>query len=184
MVKIAQRYALIVVDMQNDLVMPGSPLRVTGAKTTVPIIAKVLKTFRENKLPIFHTVREYRPDGSDIEITRLANFIEHTKGLVPGTKGCEIVEELRPVPGEYKLIKNRFSAFMSTELDLILCGTQYPSCIRATAFDSICYGYHTTVITDATSAKTTEIAESNIRDMKDIGIECIESSEFFKKLRV
>ncbi|MEI6055395.1 MAG: isochorismatase family cysteine hydrolase [Lentisphaerota bacterium] len=193
MAKIAQRYALVVVDMQNDLVMPGSPLRVAGAKATVPVIVKVLKTFREHKLPIFHTVREYRPDGSDIEITRLANFIEHTKGLVPGTKGCEIVEELRPVPGEYKLIKNRFSAFMSTELDfmlrrldinhIILCGTQYPSCIRATAFDSICYGYHTTVLTDATSAKTAEIAESNIRDMKDIGIECVESSEFFKKLR-
>lgn len=193
MAKIAQRYALIVVDMQNDFVMPGSPLRVAGAKATLPVIVKVLKTFRDHKLPIFHVVREYRPDGSDIEITRLANFIETSKGLVPGTRGCEIVEELRPVPGEYKLIKNRFSAFMNTELDfmlrrldinhIIICGTQYPSCIRATAFDAICYGYHTTILTDGTSAKTAEIAESNIRDMKDVGIECIESSEFFKKLR-
>ncbi len=193
MAKLAQKYALIVVDMQNDFVMPGSPHRVAGAKATVPVVAKVLKFFREYKLPIFHAVREYRPDGSDIEITKLSNFIEQTKGLVPGTKGCEIVEELRPFPGEYKLIKNRFSAFMSTELDfmlrrlnvnhVIICGTQYPSCIRATAFDAICYGYHATVITDATSAKTTEIAESNIRDMKDVDIECIESSELLKKLR-
>jgi len=194
MVKVAQRYALLIIDMQNDFVMPGSPMRVIGAKATVPVIAKLLKNFRDLKLPIFHCIREYRPDGSDIEITRLANFIEHTKGLVPGTKGCEIVEELRPRPGEYKIIKNRFSAFMNTELDfmlrrldvnhVIICGTQYPSCIRATAFYATCYGYYASVITDATSAKSPEIAESNIRDMKDVGIDCTDSSEFLKKLKV
>lgn len=193
MAKIVKRYALLVIDMQNDLVMPGSPLRVIGAKATVPVILKALITFRNYKLPIFHTVREYRPDGSDIEITRLTSFIEQNKGLVPGTRGCEIVGELRPLPGEYKIIKNRFSAFMNTELDfmlrrlevnhIVVCGTQYPSCIRTTVFDGISYGYHVTVLIDATSAKSKEIVESNIRDMKDIGVECIETAEFLKKLK-
>ena len=193
MAKVVKRYALLVVDMQNDLIMPGSPLRVIGAKATVPVIVKVLTAFRNCNLPIFHTVREYRPDGSDIEITRLTSFIEQNKKLVPGTKGCEILGELRPFPGEYKIIKNRFSAFMNTELDfmlrrlevnhIVVCGTQYPSCVRTTVFDGISYGYHVTVLTDATSAKSKEIAESNIRDMKDVGVECIETAEFLKKLK-
>jgi nicotinamidase-related amidase len=191
MSKRVKRYALLIVDMQNDFVMPGSPLRVIGAKATVPVILKALTAFRRRKLPIFHAVREYRPDGSDVEITRLASFIEQNKGLVPGTKGCEIVNELRPLPGEYKIIKNRFSAFMNTELDfmlrrlevnhIVVCGTQYPSCIRTTVFDGISYGYHVTVLIDATSAKSQEIAEANIRDMRDVGIECIETVDFLRK---
>jgi nicotinamidase-related amidase len=193
MAKIVKRYALLIVDMQNDLVMPGSPLRVIGGKATVPVILKALTAFRNRKLPIFHAVREYRPDGSDVEITKLISFIEQSKGLVPGTKGCEIVGELRPLPGEYKIIKNRFSAFMNTELDFMLrrlevnhvvvCGTQYPSCIRTTVFDGISYGYHVTVLTDATSAKSLEIAEANIKDMRDVGVECVETAEFLKKLK-
>jgi nicotinamidase-related amidase len=188
-----KHYALLIIDMQNDLVLPGSPLRVLGAKATIPMIQKVLKNFRVKKMPIFYTKREYRPDGSDIEITRLENFIERNKGLVPGTPGCEIVDELRPIPGEYKIVKNRFSAFMNTELDFILrrlevnhcviCGTQYPSCIRTTVFDAISYGYFVTVLTDATSAKTKEISDANIADMKDVGVECIETAEFLKRLK-
>ena len=30
-----ENYALLIVDMQNDFVMPGSPLRVAGAKATI-----------------------------------------------------------------------------------------------------------------------------------------------------
>ena len=189
----AVSYGLVIIDMQNDFVMPGSSIRVAGAKATLPIVSKVLKAFRSKKLPVFHIVREYRPDGSDIEITRLTKFLEQGKTVVPGTTGCEIVEELRPIPGEYRIIKNRFSAFMNTELDFILrrlgithlvvCGTQYPSCVRCTVFDGVSYGYHVTVLTDATSAQKPEIAESNIRDIEDIGVECCLSTAFLKKLR-
>ena len=186
-------YGFLIIDMQNDFVLPGSPIRVAGAKTTLPTISKVLKIFRNKNLPIFHIVREYRPDGSDIELTRLSNFLEREKTVVPGTIGCGIVDELRPIPGEYRIIKNRFSAFMNTELDfilrrlgithLVICGTQYPSCIRCTAFDAVSYGYHVTLLTDGTSAQTPEIAESNIRDIQDIGVECCPSTAFLKQLK-
>ncbi|HJO92352.1 MAG TPA: isochorismatase family cysteine hydrolase [Victivallales bacterium] len=193
MIRKVSNYGLIISDMQNDKVLPGSPLRVAGAKTTIPVILKALNVCRALKLPIFHIVREYRPDGSDIEVTRLSKFMEVNKGLVPGTPGCNIVDELRPMPGEYKIVKNRFSAFMNTELDFILrrlnvnelvvCGTEYPGCIRTTVFDGISYGYNVTVLTDATSAKSQEIADANIRDMQDYGVDCIETNVFLKKLK-
>jgi nicotinamidase-related amidase len=185
-------YGLIIIDMQNDFVLPGSPIRVAGAKATLPAISKALKAFRTKKLPVFHVVREYRPDGSDVEITRLDNFLERSKTVVPGTVGCDIVDELRPIPGEYRIVKNRFSAFMNTELDfmlrrfgvthLVICGTQYPSCVRCTVFDGVSYGYHVAVLTDATSAQTPEIAESNIRDIEDIGVECLPTAALLKQL--
>ena len=61
--------------------------------------------------------------------------------------------------------------------DIVLTGTQYPNCIRATAFDAVALGYQVIVVTDATSAENKEVAKANIVDMQNIGIRCIESKE-------
>jgi nicotinamidase-related amidase len=185
-----EKFVLMIIDMQNDFVLPGAPACVAGAYATIPCIRKMLDVFRANRLPVFHVVREYRADGSDIEITRLPGFLSNKRYIVPGTEGCEIVKDLSPIEGEYRVVKNRFSGFMNTELDfmlrrvgathLVVCGTQYPNCIRATIFDAISYGYPVINITDATSAQTRQIAEANITDLKNIGVECISSDEFLK----
>lgn len=183
-----KRDALLIVDMQNDLVLPGGVATVKGALASVPQVAELLMWFRKRHGAVFHIVREYRQDGCDIEISRREAFLSGPSYLVPGTKGAEIVEALALVHGEHRIVKPRFSAFFGTELDLILrrwaisriivCGTQYPNCIRATAFDSLSYGYDTIVVTDATSASSSEIAESNIRDMRTVGIRCITLAEY------
>jgi nicotinamidase-related amidase len=187
-----RKYALIIIDMQNDFVLPGSSACVAGAYDTVSFIKRLLDFFRMNKLPVFHVVREYRADGSDIEMNRLDGFLRKGLYLVPGTKGCEIVEALRPMDGEYRVMKNRYSCFMNTEVDfmlrrigathLVVCGTQYPNCIRATIFDAVCHGYHVINITDATSAQTPEIAQANIVDIRNIGVDCISLDEFIHAL--
>jgi nicotinamidase-related amidase len=185
---IKMKSALLIIDMQNDFVLPNSPAVIAGAFATVPHAREVLAWFRAASRPIFHVVREYRSDGSDIEISRRDGFLAGPQYVVPGTKGAEIVDALVPIAGEYRIVKPRFSAFFCTELDLILrrlsvtdvviCGTQYPNCIRASAFDSLSHGYLTTVITDATSAASAEIAESNIRDLVKIGIRCLPFKTF------
>ncbi len=186
-----EKFALMIIDMQNDFVLPGAPACVAGAYATIPCIRKMLDVFRANRCPVFHVVREYRADGSDIEITRLPGFLNDKRYIVPGTEGCKIVDALTPIDGEYRIVKNRFSGFMNTELDfmlrrvgatrLVVCGTQYPNCIRATIFDAISYGYPVINITDATSAQTPQIAEANIIDLKNIGVACISSDEFLKQ---
>ena len=187
-----ETYALIIIDMQNDFVLPEAPLFVAGAQASVPRIREVLDAFRSEDMPVFHVIREYREDASDVESFRAEEFRNGTRFAVPGTPGCEIVNELRPLPGEYRIVKNRFSAFMNTELDLILrrlmirklvvCGTQYPNCIRATVFDAVAYDYVVTVLTDATSAQNREIAEANILDMRNIGVCCITAGGFLRSL--
>ena len=174
--------------MQNDFVLDDAPAKVPGASARIPQLKKVLDWFRTNGLPVFHIVREYRADGSDIEISRRDAFLAGPSYAVPGTKGAEIVHELTPNAGEYRIVKPRFSAFFGTELDLMLrrlaidslviCGTQYPNCIRATAFDGLSNGYPVFVITDATSASSDEVANANIRDLRNVGIKCISFDEF------
>jgi len=187
-----KKIALIIVDMQNDFVLPDAPQCVKGAVSVISNIQKVLDMFREMSLPIFHVYREYRADGSDIEKTRFDDFIHRKKYCVPQTKGCEIIDELSPINGEYSIVKNRFSGFMNTELDFILrrlevesiviCGVQYPNCIRATVFDGVALGYDVTLVTDATAAQTEEIAQANIVDIRNIGVECISTKLLIEKV--
>ncbi|MGD2089257.1 MAG: isochorismatase family cysteine hydrolase [Candidatus Aminicenantes bacterium] len=183
-----EAYALLIIDMQKDFVLPGAPAQVAGAFATIPNIQQVLQLSREQKWPIFHVVREHRADGSDIEPFRRKDFLAKQKYAVPGTPGCDIVDELKPLPGEYRIVKQRFSAFMNTPLDfvlrrleihsLVICGTQYPTCIRASIYDAIAYGYDITLLTDATSAQTPEVAETNIRDIRDMGVTCLSTRQF------
>jgi len=179
--------ALLIIDMQNDFVLPSSTNCIKGSYETLPTLRSVLERFRELGSPVFHIVREYRADGSDIEKFRHDDFIGGNKYAVPGTVGCEVVNELKPVESEYRIVKNRFSGFMNTELefilrrlevtDLVVAGIQYPNCIRATAFDAVAYGFNVSVLTDATSAKSEDIAKANIIDFVNIGIRCIKSSD-------
>jgi nicotinamidase-related amidase len=174
--------ALLIIDMQNDFVLPSGAAPVPTAIEIVPGIVKALNYFRSKALPVFHIVREYRSDGSDIEITRLNGFLTDKKYGVPDTWGCQIIEDITPLDDEYRIVKNRFSGFMNTELDFILrrkginkvvvCGIQYPNCIRATVYDAVAIGYEVFVLTDATTAATPEIAYANIVDMKNIGVSC------------
>ncbi len=184
--------ALIIIDMQNDFVLEDAPMRSDGALEIVPKVKEVLDAFRMHKLPVFHVSREYRVDGSDIEHTRLEAF-KNQKYCLPGTKGSDIIDELYPIDGEFRIVKKRFSGFMNTELDLMLrrlsikkivvCGIQYPNCIRATVFDGIALGYDVTLLTDATAAKTPEVAQANIFDMQNIGVACISVHHFLGHCR-
>lgn len=177
------RTALLIIDMQNDFVLPDAPLCVAGARASISAIRQVLTHFRREHLPVFHITREYRPDGSDVERMRQTSFLTEQSFVLPGTSGCEIIPELAPLPDEYRIIKNRFSGFMFTELDLLLrrrginhlvvTGTQLPNCVRATVFDAVCLDYEVTLITDGTSAQTEAIAAANIHDIAAIGVHCM-----------
>ena len=177
--------------MQNDFILHEAPAEIPGAVNIVPAVKKLLDFCRGRKIPVVHVIRQYRYDGSDIENFRTGAFLQTVRYLVPGTPGAEIIDELKPAEGEYIIVKPRFSAFFCTELELILkririddiviCGVQYPNCIRATALDSVSYDYGTTVITDATAGADDEIELSNIRDLRNIGVKCLTFGEWTKK---
>ena len=180
--------ALLIIDMQNDFVLPGGPVTVAGALATVPTIRRLLDAFRSQDRPVLHITRVYRVDGSDVERFRREAFLRGPQYLLPGSVGAQIVPELAPLPNEPVLVKPRFSAFMGTPLDLVLrrlgvrelviAGTQYPNCIRATVLDAVCLDYAVTVVTDACSAQTEAVAQANIADMAAIGVRCLTAREY------
>jgi len=179
--------AILVIDMQNDFVLPDAPLCVKGAHATIGALRDFIAFGRAKGWHIIYVVRCHRPSGVDAEMFRRCYFSEGNPICVSDTKGAEVVEELAPVASDIIVVKHRFSAFFATDLDMILrnlgvkslyvTGTQYPNCVRATAVDAMSYDYSTTVVTDCCSAQTEEIALANIRDMQNMGIPCIPSGE-------
>ena len=180
------RAALLIIDMQNDFVLDGKPLKVAHARRVVPHIQSVLAHFRERNLPVFHIVRVNRKDGSDVEIIRRDLFAK-APFAVEGTPGAAVIDELAPRPGECILKKTRMSAFTGTELDLMLrtlgvttlvvCGIQTPNCIRTTVFDGIAHNYPVVLVDDATGAASDEIHQANVRDMQNIGVRIVNAAD-------
>ncbi|MDP9016578.1 MAG: cysteine hydrolase [Thermoproteota archaeon] len=92
-----QNAALITIDTQNDFTLPNSPFEIAGTLEVVPNMRQVLDTFRSLRKPIIHVIRIYNPDGSNVELCRRRAIAESGKKLViAGTKGAELVDELKP----------------------------------------------------------------------------------------
>lgn len=178
--------ALLIIDMQNDFVLEGKPGRVVGAPAVIPKIQAVLNEFRRRSLPVIHVLRVHRADGSDVEIIRKDRFRMHPFA-VSGTHGAAVIDELAPREGEYVLEKIRMSAFIGTDLDLLLrtlgvttvlvTGIQTPNCIRTTVFDAIAYNYPAVLVEDAVGAASEEIHRANVRDMQNIGVQIVKTAD-------
>lgn len=177
--------ALLIIDMQNAFVLPGQPLCVAGAQTTVPAIRKSAAVVRSHGGHVVWIRREYQADGSDMEAFRreYLRAMNALDCLSPGSFGAAPAAGLEEAPEDYIVIKKRFSGFFHTDLQhyldtnaittVLIAGTQTPNCVRATAFDAVSCDYRTIILADCTSSATEAIQESNLEDMKHAGIEVI-----------
>ncbi len=114
------RTALILIDMQNDIAHPDGRAFIPDAGHKVSVMGAILDAFRDAKESVIHVVRTYRPDTWDVERFRVPFFQNDRGFLVERTWGAQIVDRLTPEAGEPVVVKQRFSAFAFTELDLLL----------------------------------------------------------------
>jgi nicotinamidase-related amidase len=111
------RTALLVIDMQNDFVLPGAALATPRAMAIVPLVAALTREARANGYPVIFTREQHRPDGSDYGI----ELCFEPRHCEEGMGGDEIVEGLEPEPGDLVILrKRRYDAFLGTDLDLWL----------------------------------------------------------------
>jgi len=150
----ASSTAVVVVDMQNDFVKPGGRLVVPSAAKTIPAIKRLLEKARKKKVMVIYTQDTHYPGDPEFEM-----WGEH---VVRGTWGWEIVEELKPLPGEIVLEKTRYDGFYGTPMDdllrvhgirsLVVVGTVANICVLHTAGSAALRWYKVYVPLDAISA--------------------------------
>lgn len=183
--------ALIIIDMENGFINTESVHCIKNAAATIPACAKAVETARQKGIPVFFVKRQYRGDGSDVELTRYEAWKKGGRGMQPdsvGTNSDEFPRGLSPLKGDYVIVKPRWSAFFHTELDLILrrlqirtvilAGTTTPNCIRTTCYDANALEYNVVILEDCCSSQTEEIQRVNIEDMERMGAIIMNSDDF------
>lgn len=186
--------AFLVIDMQHGFVDPSSSLCVAGAAATVPACSRALDKARELGMPVFHIVREYAEDGSDVEATRRADWIAGGKPLshaCASPRSLAEVEPLAPQGSDRVIVKPRFSAFFGTQLDLVLrrmgvgtvvlTGTTTPNCIRTTCYDALSLDYNVAIVEDCTSSRSPQVQAASIEDMRCVGAHILSCEEFCER---
>ncbi len=172
-----KRTAILVIDMQNDFCSQKGASGKSGDYAFRCEAAENLTTFlgaaRAKRVSILH-VKTIHSEWTDTPAW-LGRSKEGPNICRIGTWGSEWWEdfpELRPRNSEYMVIKHRYSAFIGTDLDLvlrsrelsnvILAGISTNWCIESTARDAFMLGYKTVVLADCTTSKTREMHASSL----------------------
>jgi nicotinamidase-related amidase len=177
-----KKEALLVIDMLNDFVLPGAPLEVPETHTVIPVIRREIDRTRAAGTPILYVCDNHAPD--DKEFTKFG-WPAHA---VKGTKGAEVVAELKPAPSDIVILKNTYSGFYDTRLDealkvlgadsLRLTGCVTHICVLFTAADAVLRDYAVTVVEDGVAGIAREDHDAALRIMKNVmGVTLIKSSE-------
>lgn len=164
--------AVIVVDMQYDCVEPSGLIPAHGAEEIVDGIDNFLKVSRQNNIPIIYTQHIHRRDLSDFGI---AHYFE-PPSCYEGSRGAEIIEELKPKAEDIVLTKTRYDAFMGTELDLILrqkevknlivCGVLTDGCVLGSVVHARGLDYKVCLVEDLLRGTSTEKHEAALKVME------------------
>ncbi|TBU96232.1 cysteine hydrolase [Pseudomonas dryadis] len=160
--------------MQRDFCSPGgyaarAGLDIERLRAPIPAIRRLLDAARARGLLVLHTREGHRPDLSDLaEPKRLRAARSGApigqpgplgRLLVRGEYGHDLIDELQPLAAEPVIDKPGYSAFASTDLDLVLrnrgireliiCGVTTEVCVSSTLRSAVDRGYACTLVGDA-----------------------------------
>lgn len=164
--------AILVIDVQHDFIDDDAPIPCLRGREIVPRLQELLDAARAARIPIVYTQEAHR--ASRIDFGRELDYGE-TLHCLEGSRGVEIIPELRPRAGDHVLVKRRYSGFFATDLDLllkglgvdtvVLTGVATDVCVRATAQDAMQLDYRVMVPRECvagTSVSRHEAALENI----------------------
>jgi len=116
----ADKTALLIIDMQNAFVKPGSPVARARGPDLVPRLNKVIQACRKKAILTIFTQHMLRADGSDVGLFKEFLPAPAVKALTAGTPGVAIYPEMEQHSSDITIPKQVYDAFLWTELDLIL----------------------------------------------------------------
>ena len=160
---------LIVIDMVRDFIEPDGRLYIgPTAKRVVEAISREIDKARSCAWPVIYLCDTHSEDDSEFEM-----FPSH---CVIGNPGAEIVDELKPHPGDKIIPKRRYSGFFQTDLDLtlrelgideiVLVGVCTNICNLYTAADARMLNYKVTALRDCMSSFDEAAHEFALKEME------------------
>jgi ureidoacrylate peracid hydrolase len=168
----ATKTALLVIDMQSAFVAPGAPIEVPAARGIVAGINRLAAGLRRRGVPVIWVLHENAAGGADWQgffevFVRPENRARAAQALAPGSPLAELSPELVVQPGDLRMTKNRYSAFINNEAfsrllrgrgidTLLIAGTKTNVCCESTARDAMMLDYKVVLLSDCTAALSDE----------------------------
>lgn len=170
--------ALLLIDLQNDVLHPNGQLREdlpAVADDLIDAVGKLVAWARERRLPVIWVKNAFRPGLVDAA-RRVREGTAVTAGrFVDGSWGAEILDGLGRLPDDPVITKKRSSAFFGTDLDLVLRGlgverlivggTSTNWAVESTVRDGDSRDYEMVVVREATGARIRDHHEPSLRSM-------------------
>jgi ureidoacrylate peracid hydrolase len=188
--------ALVVVDMQNAYLSKGGYLDrvgfdVSASGPVIDAVQGVLKSARDRGLFIVHLQNGFdalqtEAGGPTSPVWYKSNALKYMRAnpsergklITHGTWDHEIVDALRPAPGEAIVPKARYSGFAGTNLEqllraraistLLLAGVNTNVCVESTLRDAYHREFFAVMIPDATlQAGSESIFEATVFNVRN-----------------
>ena len=184
------RAALLIIDMQyatgsrqgalgQKLLAEGSSLgnyRFDRIEQSVlPSVQRLRARFTALQRPVIHvTIGAAHPQALDAPVHMRRLFVEFANHL--GSRQHEILDELKPLPGEHVVRKTTIGAFASTNIDsllralgceqLYLAGVSTNMCVETTAREAADRGYVVTLVEDACGTTHEDLHQVTMRNFQ------------------
>ena len=180
-----QKTALLFFDMLNAYFRGSSEENQRQMEPVVANCVKMRAAASEVGIPVFYAKADHRPDGldsahiySDTDYT-LTPWKDPDQGFTTPYRTVaaddwrgEVIDELKPEPGDYVIAKHRWNAFHQTNLELslrsrsidtiLLCGGATHIGVASTAYGARDLDFNLVIVRDACSG-----LEDNLRQFME-----------------
>ena len=175
--------ALVVIDAQNDFCSPGGAFDQNGddlssMPAAIAACGTLIDAARSAGVQVIYIQNQKLPNNKSTSPSWL-RFLVARNGMVKnqdlclvGTWGAQIVDALKPQEGDIVVHKWRSSAFVATNLDMVLrtnriksvvcCGFITQGCVESTARDAGFYDYYPVVVEDAVANYHPHLHEASL----------------------
>jgi gluconolactonase len=162
------RSALIIQDLQNDVIGEGGAFADSGApahaksQKVVENVRRLADAARKARMPVIHIHYIVEQGAAGLKQNApLFVGVKEANALVRGTWGAAPVEGLEPQPGDHVVEKIRMNGFYDTRLDILLRGLGAETIVITGAWTNMSIehtarhgadaGYSVIVVSDGTS---------------------------------
>ncbi len=181
-----RRTAHVVVDLQNGFMAPGAVSEIANAREIVPNVNRISAALREAGGSVVYIQNTFDTEA----IEAWSTFFEHfctperrdrmIEAFTPGHEQHKIWPGLDVLPGDLKVRKRRFGAFVEGASDLhamlrargidtiIVTGTATNVCCESTARDAMMLDYKVYFISDANATHTDAEHNATLTAMANI----------------
>jgi len=164
----AKRSALIIQDLQNDVIGEGGAFADSGApahaqsQNIVENVSRIARAARSAGMPVIHIHYIVEPGALGLKQNApLFQGVKEANALVRGSWGAAPVEGLEPQDGDHVVEKMRMNGFYDTRLDILLRGFGVETIVITGAWTNMSIehtarhgadaGYEIFVVSDGTS---------------------------------